>query len=66
MCRRPEAAGNDRRAPLLSGLVVTRYHIPPRPRGPAAQRIELVEGRSPRADAAGLLAAGRMLALTQG
>ena len=50
----------------LTGLVVTRYHhIPPRPEG-LAQRIELVEAAHPVPDAAGLLAAERMLALTQG
>ena len=50
----------------LSGLVVTRYHhIPPRPEG-LAQRIELVEAAHPVPDAAGLLAAERILALTQG
>ena len=53
----------------LSGLVVTRYdHIPPRPAGLAglAQRIEVVEAAHPVPDAAGLQAAERMLALTQG
>jgi glycerate 2-kinase len=50
----------------LSGLVVTRYgHIPPRPEG-LAQRIEVVEAAHPVPDAAGLAAAERMLALTQG
>ncbi|MBS0611143.1 MAG: glycerate kinase [Proteobacteria bacterium] len=50
----------------LSGLVVTRYHhIPPRPEG-LAQRIELVEAAHPVPDAAGLAAAERILALTQG
>ncbi|WP_312807001.1 glycerate-2-kinase family protein, partial [Comamonas sp.] len=50
----------------LSGLVVTRYgHIPPRPPG-LAQRIEVVEAAHPVPDAAGLLAAERMLALTEG
>ncbi|RLJ39350.1 glycerate kinase [Acidovorax sp. 106] len=50
----------------LSGLVVTRYdHIPPRPTG-LAQRIEVVEAAHPVPDAAGLQAAERMLALTQG
>ncbi|PIF25245.1 hydroxypyruvate reductase [Acidovorax sp. 56] len=50
----------------LSGLVVTRYdHIPPRPIG-LAQRIEVVEAAHPVPDAAGLQAAERMLALTQG
>lgn len=52
----------------LSGLVVTRYgHVPP----PAAlplnrARIEIVEAAHPVPDAAGLAAAQRMLALTQG
>jgi hydroxypyruvate reductase len=51
---------------LLQGLVVTRYgHIPPRPAG-LAQRIELVEAAHPVPDAAGLKAAERMLAMTQG
>ena len=53
----------------LSGLVVTRYdHIPPRPAGLTglAQRIEVVEAAHPVPDAAGLQAAERMLALTQG
>ncbi len=50
----------------LSGLVVTRYgHIPPRPAG-LPSRIELVEAAHPVPDAAGLRAAERMLALTQG
>ncbi len=50
----------------LSGLVVTRYgHIPPRPAA-LAQRIEVVEAAHPVPDAAGLQAAERMLALTQG
>lgn len=50
----------------LEGLVVTRYHhIPPRPEG-LRQRIELVEAAHPVPDAAGLLAAQRILALTQG
>ncbi len=50
----------------LSGLVVTRYHhIPPRPAG-VAQRIEVVEAAHPVPDAAGLAAAQRMLALTEG
>ena len=50
----------------LSGLVVTRYgHVPPRPPGLAA-RVELVEAGHPVPDQAGLAAAGRMLALTQG
>lgn len=52
----------------LSGLVVTRYgHIPPPPAGLAgAGRIEIVEAAHPVPDAAGLDAAERMLALTQG
>ncbi|MEY2952688.1 MAG: hypothetical protein RLZZ401_775, partial [Pseudomonadota bacterium] len=50
----------------LSGLVVTRYHhIPPRPPG-LPERIELVEAAHPVPDAAGLAAAGRIMALTQG
>jgi glycerate 2-kinase len=50
----------------LSGLVVTRYHhTPPLPAG-LAQRIEVVEAAHPVPDAAGLEAAQRMLALTQG
>ncbi len=50
----------------LSGLVVTRYgHTPPRPPG-LAQRIEVVEAAHPVPDAAGLDAAQRILALTQG
>lgn len=50
----------------LQGLVVTRYqHIPPRPPG-LKQRIEVVEAAHPVPDAAGLAAAQRMLALTQG
>ena len=50
----------------LEGLVVTRYHhIPPRPAG-LMQRIEIVEAAHPVPDEAGLLAAQRMLALTQG
>jgi hydroxypyruvate reductase len=50
----------------LSGLVVTRYgHTPPRPAG-LAQRIEVVEAAHPVPDAAGLRAAERILALTQG
>ena len=51
---------------VASGLVVTRYHhTPPRPAG-LAQRIEVVEAAHPVPDAAGLAAAQRMLALTQG
>ncbi|CAN7262530.1 glycerate kinase [Acidovorax sp. LjRoot74] len=50
----------------LSGLVVTRYHhTPPRPAG-LPQRIEVVEAAHPVPDAAGLAAAERILALTQG
>ena len=50
----------------LSGLVVTRYHhTPPRPEG-LPQRIEVVEAAHPVPDAAGLEAAQRILALTQG
>jgi hydroxypyruvate reductase len=50
----------------LSGLVVTRYgHVPPRPAG-LPQRIEVVEAAHPVPDAAGLQAAQRILALTQG
>ena len=50
----------------LQGLVVTRYeHIPPRPKG-LAPRIEVVEAAHPVPDAAGLAAAQRILALTQG
>ncbi len=50
----------------LSGLVVTRYgHTPPRPLG-LPERIEVVEASHPVPDAAGLQAAERILALTQG
>lgn len=50
----------------LSGLVVTRYHhTPPRPAG-LPHRIEVVEASHPVPDAAGLQAAERILALTQG
>ncbi|MDB5894944.1 MAG: glycerate kinase [Rhodoferax sp.] len=50
----------------LEGLVVTRYHhIPPRPDG-LPHRIELVEAAHPVPDEAGLAAAQRMLAMTQG
>ncbi len=50
----------------LSGLVVTRYgHTPPRPAG-LPERIEVVEASHPVPDAAGLHAAERILALTQG
>lgn len=59
----PSHAGPD--APL-SGLVVTRYgHTPPRPRG-VPQRIEVLEAAHPVPDAAGVEAARRMLALTEG
>ena len=50
----------------LSGLVVTRYgHTPPRAEG-LAERIEVVEASHPVPDEAGLNAAKRILALTQG
>lgn len=50
----------------LTGLVTTRYHhIPPRPPG-LPERIEVVQAAHPVPDAAGLAAAQRMLALTQG
>ena len=50
----------------LSGLVVTRYgHTPPRPAG-LRERIEVLEASHPVPDAAGLRAAERILALTQG
>lgn len=50
----------------LSGLVVTRYeHVPPRPEG-LAQRIEVLEAAHPVPDAAGLIAAERILALAHG
>ena len=50
----------------LAGLVVTRYHhIPERAAG-LPQRIEVVEAAHPVPDAAGLLAAQRMLAMAQG
>ncbi len=50
----------------LSGLVVTRYgHLPERPEGLRA-RVEIVEAAHPVPDAAGLQAAERILALTQG
>ena len=49
-----------------AALVVTRYdHIPPRT-GRVGQRIEVVEAAHPVPDAAGLQAAERTLALTQG
>ncbi len=51
----------------ISGLVVTRYdHTPPRPADAAPQRIEVVEAAHPVPDAAGLAAAQRILALTEG
>ena len=50
----------------LSGLVVTRYgHVPPRPEG-LVQRIEVVEASHPVPDEAGMQAAERILALTEG
>lgn len=50
----------------LSGLVVTRYqHTPARPAG-LAPRIAVVEAAHPVPDAAGVEAARKMLALTQG
>jgi glycerate 2-kinase len=50
----------------LSGLVVTRYHhVPPRPPG-VAERVEIVEAAHPVPDAAGHIAAQRILALTEG
>jgi glycerate 2-kinase len=50
----------------LSGLVVTRYHhTPTRPDG-LPSRIEVIEAAHPVPDAAGLQAAQRMLALTEG
>jgi hydroxypyruvate reductase len=50
----------------MSGLVVTRYgHTPPRDAA-APARIEVVEAAHPVPDAAGLAAAQRILALTQG
>jgi hydroxypyruvate reductase len=50
----------------LSGLVVTRYgHTPERPVG-LPKRIDVVEASHPVPDAAGLAAAERILALTQG
>jgi glycerate 2-kinase len=51
----------------MSGLVVTRYdHTPPRPADALPARIEVVEAAHPVPDAAGLAAAQRILALTQG
>lgn len=50
----------------LSGLVVTRYgHLPPRPTA-LAERIDVLEAAHPVPDAAGMVAAQRMLALAQG
>ncbi len=50
----------------LSGLVVTRYgHVPPRPEG-LPRRLDVAEAAHPVPDAAGLAAAERILALTQG
>ncbi|MDO8768618.1 MAG: glycerate kinase [Burkholderiaceae bacterium] len=50
----------------LYQTAVTRYgHIPPRPAG-LAQRIEVVEAAHPVPDAASLVAAQRIMALTQG
>ena len=49
----------------LSGLVVTRYgHVPPA--YAAGGRIEVVEAAHPVPDAAGLAAAQRIAALTEG
>ncbi|MDT7521135.1 glycerate kinase [Rhodoferax sp. TBRC 17198] len=51
----------------MSGLVVTRYgHTPPLPADAAPARIEVVEAAHPVPDAAGLAAAQRILALTEG
>jgi glycerate 2-kinase len=51
----------------LSGLVVTRYgHTPPLPADAPPRRIEVVEAAHPVPDAAGLAAAQRILALTEG
>ena len=49
----------------LSGLVVTRYHHTP-PHEGLPGRIEVVEASHPVPDAAGLQAAERILAMTQG
>lgn len=50
----------------LEGLVVTRYgHVPPRPEG-LAQRVEIVEAAHPVPDKAGLDAAARIQALSEG
>ncbi len=50
----------------LSGLVVTRYHHTPPEREGLTGRIEVVEAAHPVPDQAGLQAAERILALTQG
>ena len=51
----------------LQGLVVTRYgHVPPRGADAPPPRIEVVEAAHPVPDAAGLVAAQRILALAQG
>ena len=51
----------------LQGLVVTRYgHVPPRGAHAPPPRIEVVEAAHPVPDAAGLVAAQRILALAQG
>ena len=51
----------------LEGLVVTRYgHVPPRSPQDGPARIEVVQAAHPVPDAAGLDAARRMLAMTQG
>lgn len=51
----------------MSGLVVTRYdHTPRLPADALPQRIEVVEAAHPVPDAAGLAAAQRILALTEG
>jgi glycerate 2-kinase len=51
----------------MTGLVVTRYdHTPPRPADALPARIEVVEAAHPVPDAAGLAAAQRILALTEG
>lgn len=61
----PEHAGEN--APL-SGLVVTRYgHIPPRPVAlPSVPRIEIIEAAHPVPDENSVLAAERIMALTNG
>ncbi len=50
----------------LSGLVVTRYHHTPSRAGLPPCRIEVVEAAHPVPDAAGMIAAERMLQLVQG